>query len=282
MRRLFPQNTFVEPQMPVPSKDVARLVIGEAPGETESQTGVPFSGGSGKWFDSMLRHARIDRQGLTIANCIQCRPKDNIFPTDPEAKGYISREDANSAVSHCRRTILDPLLASQKWKRVDLLGDKPLRLIAGRTDGIFKHRGSPLSVRVGDGEFRAIATLHPSYVMRDQTMFPVVVNDLRKSLEVPPEYYSPFPSLDEVKRFAHKRFAFDIECPKYRIMGENAPVEMVGLSAKATEAMCVPVTGPYIPELKRIFLNADEIIGHNCIQFDIPKLFKVLGIEWKS
>jgi DNA polymerase I-like protein with 3'-5' exonuclease and polymerase domains len=47
---------------------------------------------------------------------------------------------------------------------------------------------------------------------------------------------------------------------------------MVGLCAESTHAMCVPVRGEYASELKRIFRDAKAVIGHNCIQFDLPKL----------
>ena len=275
MARLFPDNTFVSPQLPVPHKDLVRLVIAEAPGEEEAEFGKPLVGGCGRWFDSMLRQAKIDRQGLTIANCIQCRPPDNIFPGDSDSKKYITPKEADEAVSHCRRNHVEPLLSSRNWLRVDLLGDKPLRIIGGK-DGIFKWRGSPFPIDVpGNKQVPGLATLHPAYIMRDQTMFPVAVNDLTKSLEQPPEYYRPFPTLDEVREFRFKRFAFDIEKPKYRELGPNAPVEMVGLSARDCFAMCVPFTGAYIAELKRIFREAEEVVGHNCIQYDLPELRKV-------
>jgi DNA polymerase I-like protein with 3'-5' exonuclease and polymerase domains len=113
----------------------------------------------------------------------------------------------------------------------------------------------------------------------DQTMFPVCVNDLMKSLVVPPEFYTPYPSIAEVQAFQDTTFAFDIETPKYREMGDKAPVEMVGLSAKKFGCICVPVRGPYIPELRRIFRNAKQIIGHNSISFDMPRLKRDLDIK---
>jgi hypothetical protein len=115
--------------------------------------------------------------------------------------------------------------------------------------------------------------------MREQIYLPVCVNDLRKSLDEPAEHYKPFPSIEDVQNFKYKRFAFDIECPKYKTMGKNAPAEMVGLCGKAGEAICVPIRGAYIPELRRIFVEAEEIIGHNALQFDIPKLFDALDIR---
>jgi uracil-DNA glycosylase family 4 len=276
MQKLQPGATFVAPKMPRNGKDLVRLVIAEAPGQEENDKGEPLVGGSGKVFDRLCQAAGISRDGLTLSNCIQCKPPGNVFPTDAAARNYISKADAEASVQHCFKAHVEPLLVSRRWSRVDLLGDKPLRIVGGKS-GISTWRGSPLSIH---GTLKGIATYHPSYLMRDQVFLPVAVNDLKKSLEEPEEHYKPFPSLEDVQNFKYKNFAFDIECPKYRTMGNAAPVEMVGLCGKAGEAICVPVRGPYIPELRRIFLEAENLIGHNAIQFDIPKLFPLLGLEW--
>jgi uracil-DNA glycosylase family 4 len=279
MSKLFPSNTFVSPQYPKAGHDLVRLVIGEAPVAEEADAGQPFIGGSGKVLNKLLSAAGIDREGLTITNCIQCRPPDNVFPTDAAARKYISKEAANASVQQCLRNHVVPLLNSRNWKRVDLLGDKPLRLVGNATRGVSTLRGSPLSIPVNKGKvLRGLATFHPIYLMRDQSMLPVAVNDLTKDLDEPEEHYSPFPSIEEVRAFTSTTFAFDIECPRYKILGDTAPAEMVGLCSSPTKAMCVPIKGEYISELKRIFRNAKVVIGHNSIQFDTSKLAD-LGIR---
>ena len=57
MRRLFPDNTFVAPKFPT-GKDLNRLVIAEAPGETESEMGEPLVGGSDRC--RLAAHAASD------------------------------------------------------------------------------------------------------------------------------------------------------------------------------------------------------------------------------
>lgn len=148
MKEKFPRNTFVAPQMPLPSRDLIRICIAEAPGEQEDKEGKPLVGGAGAWFDSLLRAAHIDRAGLTICNTIQCRPPGNVYPMDSDARSYISREDADKAVRQCLRNHVVPLLRSRDWKRVDLFGEKALRLIAGKHEGISKWRGSPLEIDI--------------------------------------------------------------------------------------------------------------------------------------
>lgn len=145
MRKLFPKNTFVAPQLPNPSRDLVRLVIAEAPGEDEAAVGQPLVGGSGRVFNNLLRSAKIARDGLTIVNCVNCRPPDNIFPADSGARSYISKEDAIKSVKQCIRNHVLPTLLSRMWARIDLLGGKALWWIAGKAP-ISKWRGSPVVI----------------------------------------------------------------------------------------------------------------------------------------
>src|SRR5258708_25016044 len=179
MQRLFPENSFVRPTLPNPTKDLCRLVLAESPGSEENLIGEPLVGGSGRIFNKLLEKVNIDREGLTIANCIQCQPPGNVFPTDAAARKYISKEEGIESVAHCYRSHLGPLLDSRNWKRVDLLGDKPLRIVAKRNNGIFNARGSSLAISSPSGRsLRGLATLHPAYLMRDQVYLPVAANDL--------------------------------------------------------------------------------------------------------
>jgi Uracil DNA glycosylase superfamily len=113
MRR-FNEN-FVSLQGPNPAYDLNRLVIAEAPGKQESIEGQPLVGGAGQVFNSLLEKAGIRRDGLTIINCLNCRPPDNVFPTDRKARSYISKEDAQIAVDHCIKHHVDPVIRKRDW-----------------------------------------------------------------------------------------------------------------------------------------------------------------------
>lgn len=225
-------------QRPIPGLDSNRLVVCLEPDTT---------GGAARVLNNIFRSAGIKKDGLNIISC------DN-------------DSDISFANTTTKTRALE-IINSRKWNRIDLVGETALRWFTDKR-GVAKWRGSPLDVQ---GQ-RGMAIFDPLYLMRDQSMLPVTANDLTKSLVEPPEHYKPFPSIEEVRAFTATTFAFDIECPKYRTMGETAPAEMVGLCASATEAICVPVRGEYHSELKRIFRNAKAVIGHNCIQFDLPKL----------
>lgn len=66
--------------------ETAKIVlIGEAPGENEDETGTPFVGRAGKLLNQFLEEAGISRQDdLYIINTVKCRPPENRVPTDVE------------------------------------------------------------------------------------------------------------------------------------------------------------------------------------------------------
>jgi uracil-DNA glycosylase family 4 len=62
------------------------IMIGEAPGKNEDETGSPFVGSAGKILDQALIDARIERKEIYITNVVKCRPPNNRVPTDEEIR----------------------------------------------------------------------------------------------------------------------------------------------------------------------------------------------------
>lgn len=61
------------------------MIIGEAPGANEDETGRPFVGRAGQLLDKMLLGAGFSRNdNLYIANMIKCRPPKNRDPLESE------------------------------------------------------------------------------------------------------------------------------------------------------------------------------------------------------
>jgi uracil-DNA glycosylase family 4 len=79
-------------QGPVPAKAGGRvMLVGEAPGRNEDETGVPFTGQSGEYLNSLLATAGLSRDEVIISNTVKCRPKGNRTPTLEEATYCASR-----------------------------------------------------------------------------------------------------------------------------------------------------------------------------------------------
>lgn len=257
------EQTFVAPQI----GSSLRLAVAEAPGEQEAIEGKPLVGGSGRVMNMLWGKAGIRRDDLTIINTINCRPPNNIYPTDAAARRYISGKDAEDAVRHCYREHVAPILESRPWIRIDAIGEKSLKSLTGKTDGIMKWRGSPLPL-TGEKKEKVIGILHPSYLMRDQDMIPATISDLKKGLDVPPEHYNLQPTVDDVLSFCNSKvLCFDIETDR-----RTNKITMVGLAVSPYYVTVVPFSGNYIGALIQVFRTAEELVGQNIIHFDIPFL----------
>jgi uracil-DNA glycosylase family 4 len=71
------------------------MFVGEAPGATEDQTGLPFVGRAGKLLDDLLLEIGIQRSDVFITNVICCRPPGNRDPLPEEidaCKPYLFRK----------------------------------------------------------------------------------------------------------------------------------------------------------------------------------------------
>jgi DNA polymerase len=71
------------------------LVLGEAPGAQEDESGLPFVGRSGQLLDALLAEVGADRVEVGVLNTVKCRPPGNRPPTRPESatcRGWTSRQ----------------------------------------------------------------------------------------------------------------------------------------------------------------------------------------------
>lgn len=60
------------------------MIIGEAPGRNEDQTGMPFIGKAGHILDILLESIELDRKKIFITNMVKCRPPQNRDPKPTE------------------------------------------------------------------------------------------------------------------------------------------------------------------------------------------------------
>lgn len=60
------------------------MIIGEAPGRQEDESGHPFVGMAGKFLDKLLAVAQLNRADVFITNVVKCRPPNNRKPEREE------------------------------------------------------------------------------------------------------------------------------------------------------------------------------------------------------
>lgn len=165
------------------------LFCGEAPGQEEDREGSPFVGPTGKFFDTLLAHAGINRQSTYITNVVACRPPENRDPTAAERNTCISRV-------HEIIYIVDPLvvvpvgkvalqaLCRKDWAitevhgtvfstpnvRYRLTGDKNGADVPGKVfPRKFKEDGIQYTQTL---EYPMVPILHPSFVLREDNLDP--------------------------------------------------------------------------------------------------------------
>ncbi len=62
------------------------MVIGEAPGAREDETGIPFVGRSGKLLRTVMEIAGLNIDSVYISNAVRCRPKIGKTPRISEIR----------------------------------------------------------------------------------------------------------------------------------------------------------------------------------------------------
>jgi uracil-DNA glycosylase len=126
------------------------MVVGEAPGQNEDETGIPFVGAAGKLLDLLLRSIGLSRaDSVYICNVIKCRPPGNRNPRPEEiaeCSPYLLRQidlvrpEAILAVG----TFAGRLLTGE---------DAALGALRGR---VYRYRDTPL-----------VVTYHPAALLRN-------------------------------------------------------------------------------------------------------------------
>jgi len=127
------------------------MLIGEAPGKDEDRQGKPFVGRAGQLLDRMLAAIGLTEADFYITNIVFWRPPGNRTP---------SPEEMQVCQPFVERQI--ELLAP---KIVVFLGNAAAKQLTGATEGIMKLRGKWLELPGHPGT-RAMATLHPAYLLR--------------------------------------------------------------------------------------------------------------------
>ncbi|MCY9513468.1 uracil-DNA glycosylase [Paenibacillus apiarius] len=136
------------------------LLLGEAPGEKEAETGRPFVGNSGRLLDKYLQRSGIRREEVYVTNVLKVRPPGNRTPRTSEVKEALpvvlrQIELIRPAVIVCLGSIAVQAMVDRKAKITEIRG------VWQEKDGI-----------------RIMPTYHPSAVFRDENKRELLKQDL--------------------------------------------------------------------------------------------------------
>ncbi len=96
------------------------MFIGEAPGETEDQQGIPFVGRAGKLLDKYFEAVGIERDDVYIANILKCRPPQNRDPAPAEEEACIDYLRAQVKLIQPKIIVCLGRIAGQRLIKPDL------------------------------------------------------------------------------------------------------------------------------------------------------------------
>jgi DNA polymerase len=128
------------------------MLIGEAPGQNEDETGFPFVGRAGKLLDELFKSQNLTRENdIYICNTVKCRPPKNRVPSEFEK-------------AQCRK-YLDAQIAIIKPQIILLCGATALKsLMSDNKLPISKIRGQWF---VHPSGAKLMPIFHPSYLLRN-------------------------------------------------------------------------------------------------------------------
>ncbi len=144
------------------------VLIGEAPGEKEDLSGVPFCGISGQLLDDIFRSISYKRKNnLYIMNSVFWRPPGNRKPTPEE-------------IAICK-PFVEKHISLKKPKLIVLIGSTSMQSIMPEiTDTISKVRGNFFKYKNPylAQEVDITAIFHPSYLLRQPAKKKIMWSDM--------------------------------------------------------------------------------------------------------
>ena len=135
--------------------DARVVIVGEQPGDQEDRQGAPFVGPAGRLLDGALEEAGIDRASAYVTNAVKH------FKFKPTAKRRIHATPDTWEVAACKPW-LEAELTAVRPEVVVVLGATAGKALLGPSFRVTRSRGVLLPL----GDAQALATLHPSAVLR--------------------------------------------------------------------------------------------------------------------
>ncbi len=141
------------------------MFVGEAPGEQEDLSGIPFVGRAGQLLDKFLYAVDIDRKDVYIANILKCRPpknRDSLPEEEDACIGYLREQ-----VRLIRPKIIVCLgrIAAMRLIKPDFK--------------ITKEHGTWFE----KGDFSMTAVYHPAALLRDPRKKEEMLEDMKRIRE---------------------------------------------------------------------------------------------------
>jgi len=156
---------------PVPgegSLNATVMLIGEAPGRREDETGRPFVGAAGKYLNELLSKAGLSREEVFITNVVKCRPPNN---RDPEPEEILKCSQHTDRIIRLVSPKVIVTLGNHSGKYI-------IEYLGGRKwHGVTRARGRVYDLMILGLRVRVIPTYHPAAALYNPRLKSTIEQD---------------------------------------------------------------------------------------------------------
>jgi uracil-DNA glycosylase len=160
------------------------MFVGEAPGASEDEQGVPFVGRAGKLLETLLGEIGIERKDVFIANTLKCRPPGNRDPLPIEIENC-------QDYLHKQVELIQPTV-------ICTLGNFSTKLLRGDPTGITRLHGQPEVLTLGRRAVRLYPIFHPAAALYTPRMLETLREDFGRLPELLAQGAPEQPVLEDV------------------------------------------------------------------------------------
>lgn len=151
------------------------MLIGEAPGKNEEETGKPFVGSAGKNLNEFLDILNLERKDIYITNVVKFRP----IKKNPE-NGRVSNRTPNKNEADISVPTLEKQFDIIRPKIVVTLGNIPLRAVLKDDNAkIGDYHGALINL----DRFSLFPLYHPASIIYNKSLYDVYKDDVYKLKE---------------------------------------------------------------------------------------------------
>ena len=197
--------------------DANLMFVGEAPGASEDEQGLPFVGAAGKLLEKLLGEIEMARADVFICNVLKCRPPGNRDPQPVE-------------IENCREYLYRQVELIQP-RVICTLGNFATKLLRDDPTGITRLHGQPEVLEVGRRAVRLYPIFHPAAALYTPRMLQTLREDFGRLPELLAQPAPEQPQWLEVPEVAEEPRSSELPAPGGPGAGAEpvAEVDQLGL-----------------------------------------------------
>jgi len=150
--------------------DAQLMFVGEAPGASEDEQGIPFVGRAGKLLEQLLAEISLERNDVFITNVLRCRPPGNRDPLPLE-------------IENCEEYLMGQIELIEP-SVICTLGNFSTKLLRGDPTGITRLHGRPEMRVLGARAVWLYPIYHPAAALYTPRMLETLREDFARLPEV--------------------------------------------------------------------------------------------------